>query len=43
MISYKCAYAVDLALLYDSRDWKAVEDTLSEDIPHFQLISTLVG
>ena len=31
MISQKYAYADDLALLYASRDWKAVEDTLSQD------------
>ena len=32
MTSQKCAYANDLALLYASRDWKAVEDTLSQDV-----------
>ena len=32
MTSQKYAYADDLALLYASRDWKAVEDTLSKDI-----------
>ena len=30
--SQKYAYADDLALLYASRDWKAVEDTLSQDM-----------
>ena len=32
MTSQKYAYADDLALLYASRDWKVVEDTLSEDM-----------
>ena len=32
MTSQKYAYADDLALLYASRDWKAVEDTLSQDM-----------
>ena len=32
MSSQKHAYADDLALLYASRDWKAVEDTLSQDM-----------
>ena len=32
MTSQKYAYAVDLALVYASRDWKAVEDTLSQDM-----------
>ena len=32
MTSQKYAYADDLALLYASRNWKAVEDTLSQDI-----------
>ena len=32
MTSQKYAYANDLALLYASRDWKAVEDTLSRDM-----------
>ena len=32
MASPKYAYADDLALLYASRDWKAVEDTLSQDM-----------
>ena len=32
MTSQKCAYADDLALLYASRDWKAVEDTPSQDM-----------
>ena len=32
MTSQKYAYADDLALLYASRDWKAVEDTLSRDM-----------
>ena len=32
MTSQKYAYADDLALLYASRDWKAVADTLSQDI-----------
>ena len=31
MTSQEYSYANDLALLYASRDWKAVEDTLSED------------
>ena len=30
--SQKYAYADDLALLYASRDWKAVEDTLCQDM-----------
>ena len=30
--SQKYAYADDLALVYASRDWKAVEDTLSQDM-----------
>ena len=30
--SQKYAYADDLALLYASRDWKAVKDTLSQDM-----------
>ena len=32
MTSQKYAYADDLALLYASQDWKAVEDTLSQDM-----------
>ena len=32
MTSQKYAYADDLALLYASRDWKTVEDTLCQDI-----------
>ena len=32
MTSQKYAYADDLALLYASRDWKAVEDTPSQDM-----------
>ena len=32
MTSQKYAYANDLALLYASRDWMAVEDTPSQDI-----------
>ena len=32
MTSQKYAYADDLALLYASRDWEAVEDTLSRDM-----------
>ena len=32
MTSQKYAYADNLALLYASRDWKAVEDTLSQDM-----------
>ena len=32
MTSEKYAYADDLALLYASRDWKAVKDTLSQDM-----------
>ena len=32
MTSQKYAYADDLALLYASRDWKAVEDTLRQDM-----------
>ena len=32
MTSQKYAYADDLALLYASRDWKVVEDTLSQDM-----------
>ena len=32
MTSQKYAYADDLALLYASRGWKAVEDTLSQDM-----------
>ena len=32
MTSQKYAYADDLALLYASRDWKAVQDTLSQDM-----------
>ena len=32
MTSPKQAYADDLALLHASRDWKAVEDTLSQDM-----------
>ena len=32
MTSQKYAYADDLALLYASRDWMAVEDTLSQDM-----------
>ena len=35
MTSQKCAYADDLALLYASRDGKAVEDTLSQDMTTF--------
>ena len=32
MTSQKYAYADDLALLHASRDWKAMEDTLSQDM-----------
>ena len=32
MTSQKYAHADDLALLYAFRDWKAVEDTLSQDM-----------
>ena len=32
MTSEKYAYADDLALLYASRDWKAVEETLSQNM-----------
>ena len=32
MTSQKYAYADDLALLYSSQDWKAVEDTLSRNM-----------
>ena len=32
MTSQKYAYADDLALLYASRNWKAKEDTLSQDM-----------
>ena len=32
MTSHKYAYADDLALLYASQNWKAVEDTLSQDM-----------
>ena len=32
MTSQKYVYADDLALLYASRDWKAVENTLSQDM-----------
>ena len=32
MTSQKYAYADDLALVYASRDWKAVEDTFSQDM-----------
>ena len=32
MTSQKYAYANDLALLYAFRDWKAVEDTISQDM-----------
>ena len=32
MTSQKYANADDLALLYASRDWKAVESTLSQDV-----------
>ena len=32
MTSQKYAYADDLALLYASRDWKTVKDTLSQDM-----------
>ena len=32
MTSQKYAYTDDLALLYASQDWKAVEDTLSQDL-----------
>ena len=32
MTSQKCAYADDLSFLYASRDWKAVEVTLSQDM-----------
>ena len=32
MTSQKYAYADDLALLHASRDWKAVEDSLSQDM-----------
>ena len=35
MISQKYTYADDLALLYVSRDWKAVEDTLDQDMTTF--------
>ena len=36
MTSQKYAYADDLALLYASRDWKAVEDTLSQNMTRLQ-------
>ena len=39
MISRKFAYADDLALLHSSGNWKDLEGTLSQDIPHFQRIS----
>ena len=32
MISKKFAYAVDLALLYSSGNWKDLEETLSQDM-----------
>ena len=32
MTSQRYAYADDVALLYASRDWKAVEDTLRQDM-----------
>ena len=32
MTSQKYAYADYLALLYASRDWKAVENTVSQDV-----------
>ena len=35
MTSQKYAYGDDLALLYASRNWKAVEDTLSQDMTTF--------
>ena len=35
MTSQKYAYANDLALLYVFRDWKAVEDTISQDMTTF--------
>ena len=35
MTSQKYAHVIDLALLYASRDWKVVEDTLSQDITTF--------
>ena len=35
MTSQKCAYADYLALLYASRNWMAVEDTLSQDMTTF--------
>ena len=35
MTSQKYAYADDLTLLYASRDWKAVDDTLNQDITTF--------
>ena len=41
MTSQKYAYADDLALLYASRNWMAVEDTLSQDMTTLQLISRL--
>ena len=35
MTSQKYAYADDLALLYASQDWEAVEDTISQDMTTF--------
>ena len=32
MISRKCVYADDLALLHSSRNWKDLEGTLSQDM-----------
>ena len=43
MTFQKYAYANDLALLYASRDWKAVEDTLSQDMTTLSVISRLGG
>ena len=40
MTSQKYVYADDLALLYASRNWKTVEDTLSQDmIPDLEAIA----
>ena len=36
MTSQKYAYADDLALLFASRDWKAVEDTPSQRFPNWE-------
>ena len=35
MTFQKYVYAVDLALLCASRDWKTVEDTISQDMTTF--------